>query len=623
MAANQRLNELAAAAAPAAGDLAIIGQGTNAFKVALSTLKTFMDGATVSQADAEVGTATVAERWTPQRVLQAVNAVGVTATGSTTARSLANWFADVENVIGHGAKGDGITDDTAAFQSAIDAAETAVATTPATGPAIVFAPAGQYLLGQVILKDRVIIVGAGISATEFKKKDNLNDHLFLSDNFATLTGQFKCLPSDGVINNIGFMHCRLEGNKGNNTSGDGVRLYAKNITFYQVVIQNFDGNGLFTELGVNCPVNDWSKLVEGNFDGLWIHSCDGHGWHARGPNDQFVNYMKIFLCGGDGIRMESSDGVYFASADFNHLHCYSNTGRGFHCINSSFRGAFIRLENSFKEGLLLDNADHCVFGAMHLFDNARTTGSAQGVIQSDSNFNVIGDLRVRLSGRTAAGGFQIIGNNNYVAGVISGEVNGGGNSTGIGLEVRDGAAFNTVNVEIHDFSGVGAVGLQTGSTTSINFNSITAVLQNNTTLWNNVIAGSHNNYKIIGSAISGATMFSGVGPPTLLTGLETWDVALRDASPAAVYSRRKVKHATTVNLDITTEQSFTIPHNLLVAPDLDDVQISLSYTGSNTTWNLQYMYVAAVSSTVVTVKVKLVTAAGSANTGNILMRVEL
>ncbi len=147
MAANKRLNELTTAAALAAGNLTIIGQGTNAFKVALSVLKTFINpvpftaaeqtklsgietaatadqsdaeiktayeantdtnafddaaqtklagietAATadqtdaevetaynaqvgiVSQGDAEAGTATVAERWTPQRVRQATSAL--------------------------------------------------------------------------------------------------------------------------------------------------------------------------------------------------------------------------------------------------------------------------------------------------------------------------------------------------------------------------------------------------------------------------------------------------------------------------------------------------------------------------------------------------------------------
>ena len=104
MAANKRLNELATAAALTATDLTIIGQGTNAFKVALSALKTLFSK--------------------------------ITATGSPTERSLADRFGDVVNVKDHGGKGDGVVDDSSAFTSAIDEL-------PSQG-GIVLCPNGDY-----------------------------------------------------------------------------------------------------------------------------------------------------------------------------------------------------------------------------------------------------------------------------------------------------------------------------------------------------------------------------------------------------------------------------------------------------------------------------------------------
>ena len=63
------------------------------------------------------------------------NNVLVTATGSTTPRSLANRFADVVNVKDFGAVGDGVTDDTAAIQAALNSA---------TNGDTVYAPSGKY-----------------------------------------------------------------------------------------------------------------------------------------------------------------------------------------------------------------------------------------------------------------------------------------------------------------------------------------------------------------------------------------------------------------------------------------------------------------------------------------------
>ena len=95
----------------------------------------------------------------------------VTATGSTTARSLANRFADVVNVLDYGATGDGVTDDTNAIQAAIN-----------SGANHIFIPEGTYLIrrstsvdghtnyGLVIDRDDLTISGAN-AATKLKRYD--------------------------------------------------------------------------------------------------------------------------------------------------------------------------------------------------------------------------------------------------------------------------------------------------------------------------------------------------------------------------------------------------------------------------------------------------------------------
>ena len=346
------------------------------------------------------------------------------------------------------AVGDGVADDTTAVQAAIDQAETNAASDPTTGPAIVFYPAGKYLLGQITLRPRVWLVGAGPQATCFKAKDNLNDHLFLSEDFATLTGTTNWLVSQGVPTYLGFFNCRIDGNKANQTAGDGIRMFSKAIFMENVIVHSCFGNGVYTEAGETAGQAGWPDYPEGRIGFLQTASNGGHGWHMRGPHDIYCDRVTSWLNTGDGMRLESSSGSYLATADFNILQCYSNGGRALYGVDSSFRASLMRLENSDQEGLYLQNCDHCQFGTVHLFDNGRVSGSYQGVIDASSNYNGLSVAIVRRAGRTAAGGLQVAGGNNKVGAVIRGDVTGGGNSTGVGLDVPGGAQHNNIDAVV-------------------------------------------------------------------------------------------------------------------------------------------------------------------------------
>ena len=95
------------------------------------------------------------------------NSIPVTSTGSTTARSLANRFADVVNVKDFGAVGDGVADDTDKIQDAIDAAN-------ANGGGTVYIPCGKYSIKSTILaKSNVTIIGDGENSELFQPPDSI------------------------------------------------------------------------------------------------------------------------------------------------------------------------------------------------------------------------------------------------------------------------------------------------------------------------------------------------------------------------------------------------------------------------------------------------------------------
>lgn len=86
----------------------------------------------------------------------------ITATGSTEPRRIEDRFADVVNVLDHGAVGDGVTDNTAAIQSAMTAS--VVSGRP------VYVPGGQYYIKNaetITLPENLSLLGASADTTTF------------------------------------------------------------------------------------------------------------------------------------------------------------------------------------------------------------------------------------------------------------------------------------------------------------------------------------------------------------------------------------------------------------------------------------------------------------------------
>ena len=88
--------------------------------------------------------------------------ISTTATGSTTARTLASRAAEIINVRDYGAKGDGATDDTAAIQAA-------VAAIPASGATLLFPPGNYIVSGTAALPSSTRMRGRGAIVTAAAK----------------------------------------------------------------------------------------------------------------------------------------------------------------------------------------------------------------------------------------------------------------------------------------------------------------------------------------------------------------------------------------------------------------------------------------------------------------------
>ena len=175
-----------------------------------------------------------------------------TATGSTAARTLAARFADVVNVKDFGAKGDGVTDDAPAINSAITYADS-------IGGGTVFLPSGNYLVDYytmssvqrcaISMKDNVSLVGAGDS-TRLKLKNGANAHVVHI--------------RDG--DNIKLLNFRIDGNRsnqaspssGNDSTGVTLQGNASNVEIANLYITDtFDyGIGVEVQEARNVSIHD-------------------------------------------------------------------------------------------------------------------------------------------------------------------------------------------------------------------------------------------------------------------------------------------------------------------------------------------------------------------------------
>lgn len=158
------------------------------------------------------------------------------------------------NVVNYGARGDGITDDRAAIQSAINAASI-------TGGTVYF-PAGIYVVSPVYstnprqiicidIADNIAIEGEDKNTTIIKLIDN-------AGNFDAVIGNF---PSSAVVNNVIIRNITIDGNSSNNQVTNLVDLAQSSRSLVRV----FLGSNYLIE---NCIFTNSQGVWNVVFNGL-------------------------------------------------------------------------------------------------------------------------------------------------------------------------------------------------------------------------------------------------------------------------------------------------------------------------------------------------------------------
>jgi len=201
------------------------------------------------------------------------------------------------------AKGDGITDDTAAGQAALNAAE-------AAGGGIVRFTRGTYI-GNWILPPKVVLVGDGIGSTILKAKAGSNEDVIKGKDFATLTNKaYAAGDSARGAYLIEIRELTIDGNKANNTAGWGIRVWGSRHRWRNVQVQNCKSGGIWTEFTTHDGTTSTDDVLEAYFTDIKTLLNDGDGWRYRGPHDSnIVNFLAMGNAGW-GFRSELLGGSY-------------------------------------------------------------------------------------------------------------------------------------------------------------------------------------------------------------------------------------------------------------------------------------------------------------------------
>jgi parallel beta-helix repeat protein len=201
------------------------------------------------------------------------------------------------NVKDFGAVGDGVTDDTAAIQSAIDAAQ-------AAGGGTVFVPTGTFIVsageepsdGCLMLKSNVYMEGAGAGLTTVKVADGSN---------TKITGVIRSAYGEET-HDFGLSNLTIDGNRDHTTGKiDG---------WFNGFIPGKDGHDSNVTLS-----------------GVEIKDCSGYGFD---PHEQTVNLL-IENCVSHGNGLDGFVADYMIDSKYVNNVAYDNDRHGFNIVTST------------------------------------------------------------------------------------------------------------------------------------------------------------------------------------------------------------------------------------------------------------------------------------------------
>lgn len=266
------------------------------------------------------------------------------------------------------------TDDDVQIQAAIDAA---------TPGGIVQLSPGNFVGGQLVVKDRVWLRGTGMYGTEYKLKNTANADVII--NFVS---------PDGIVANAEFIavtDLRIDGNKANQTSGRGIFLDANPQSTKATNDLDFDPHNRVQNVMIyNCKNDGFQALnrSETRLDNVYTYKCDGNGF---GPSYDtwFVNCTAAWS-GLAGFLFQHSSVRVIACKAFYSGQVTATSGRGFDV--SGTHGIVLEgceAQDNNDAGFRISGSTGCRISGSCDSNSTRGVGLAPAIDMSSATNNII------------------------------------------------------------------------------------------------------------------------------------------------------------------------------------------------------------------------------------------
>jgi hypothetical protein len=355
--------------------------------------------------------------------------------GRFSAPALRNYVAGYlgTNVRDYGAKGDGIADDTAAIQAAINAVR-------AGGGTVEF-NAGVYMTSATLeLPTWVILRGKGVGITIIRAKASTGFDLIATTGFGSLTGSGSCA---GTYQN-GVFAMTLDGNKdAGRTSGNCLAMYGYDYRIEDVECCNAPNAGFYSEWGTDAtvPVAAGANSMEAHISRFKTFANSGDGFVFKGPHDSVLTDVTSFLNGQRGMLFDQSLPTYSGNCYLTHTHSYGNQSTAIQ-VNASLWVDMVTAENSRSIGGLGVTANGNITGSNVIA--YQNTGFGVQVAGSGSTISNL------FSYGNSGDGLDISGVENFISTISS------THNTGAGVALANTAQRTVLSdVSVDNNNGLG------------------------------------------------------------------------------------------------------------------------------------------------------------------------